>query len=297
MTNEPTGLQAPETQNPVTGEVKTSKSAIWSLVCGIAGTFLCLPAIAGIILGIIAMVNINKSRGVLKGMAMAIVGLVLSCLSMVTAPFIIGIVAAIVIPNVLTGRMSANEAMATANLKQLCSSEAAWRQQDADGNGIKDYWTYDVSCLHRMYRLDNTTKINLIDLSLARADSNSAVDNLFGAKPAIESWSSGPTQMTFETKGGYYYQAMKTDETETPYNQNEVGENKIKAANETKFAFIAYPSNYGRDGVSIYIVNEQGIVYRTDPCGNGEGKIVLQWPGADPELVTGPGGRKWSRAN
>ena len=78
--------------------VKTSKSAIWSLICGIAGLILCLPSIPAVILGIIALVNINKAKGLLKGTGMAIAGLILAGLSVVVVPFIIGLVAAIVIP-------------------------------------------------------------------------------------------------------------------------------------------------------------------------------------------------------
>jgi len=63
--------------------VKTSKSAIWSLICGIAGIIICLPAIPAIILGIIGLVNIKKSNGALKGTGLAITGLILGGLSFV----------------------------------------------------------------------------------------------------------------------------------------------------------------------------------------------------------------------
>lgn len=69
-----------EIPNTVTVEVKTSKSAIWSFICGIFGMILYLPLIPAIILGIIALVNIKKSKGLLIGKGWAIAGLILGCL-------------------------------------------------------------------------------------------------------------------------------------------------------------------------------------------------------------------------
>ena len=331
MTDEKTGLQAPETPKTVTGETKTSQSAIWSLICGIAGLILCLPAIPAAILGIIALVDINKSKGLLKGTGMAIAGLILAGLCLFLWIFIIPIVAAIAIPAFLTTHQidretypitktypiekpiieepiekpigalkpyEDNENSAIASLKDLCSTEAVWRQQDVDGNGIKDYWTYDVSCFNRMYRADGTTKINFIDISFARADASRAEDDVFGF-PAIEPWSTGPTQLLSAPKSGYWFQVMELDESGGPYNQNEIGENKIPATNNTKFAFVAYPDVYGSTGINIFIMNEAGTIYQTDP-GSDEDKIVLQWPakspGGSPTEVQGPGGRNWQPA-
>jgi hypothetical protein len=152
MTDENTGLQAPGTTKTATGEVtpngarfsaptglpkdacpirdeavpsgKTSKSAIWSLICGICG-FLCLPIIPAVILGIIALANINKSKGLLKGTGMAIAGLILAGLWVVAIPFI-AIIASIAIPNLLAARISANEYSTVAGLKKLCSQETIW---------------------------------------------------------------------------------------------------------------------------------------------------------------------------
>lgn len=83
--------------------IKTSKSAIWSLICGIAGIILCLPAIPAIILGIIGLVNIKKSAGALKGNGLAIAGIILGGLILIMLPFI-AIVAAIAIPNIVKAR-------------------------------------------------------------------------------------------------------------------------------------------------------------------------------------------------
>ena len=83
---------------------------------------------------------------------------------------IIAIIAAIAIPNLLTSKISANEGNAVSGLRTLVTQEALWYQGDVDRNGGKDYWTYDISCMHRMLRADNTTKVAFIDIAFAKAD-------------------------------------------------------------------------------------------------------------------------------
>jgi hypothetical protein len=167
-------------------------------------------------------------------------------------------------------RMAANEASAQANLRMLMTNQITWRQQDADMNERKDFWTYDVSCLNRMFRVDGTTKVQFIDIALAKADAKPADAKLFGGK--IDDWGSikpGP-------KSGYFFQTMATNEKGNAYNQNEV--NGIKAANDYTFAFVAYPAEYGKTGKNTFIINETGTVYKKDTSG----QPVLQWPAADP---------------
>jgi hypothetical protein len=169
------------------------------------------------------------------------------------------------------------EMYAISVLKLLVSNEGTWKYTDADRNGIKDYWTLDISCLHRMYRANGTTKINMIDVAIARADDNPAFTGMFGEWPKIEDWTNPPVIKT--TKSGYYCRAMLLDENGIPYNQNEVGTNKIKAANSNKFAFVAYPKEYDTY-FSTYtlIVNEEGTIWQKDT----KAEPVLQWPAKDP---------------
>lgn len=93
------GCSEPGTSNTV----KTSCAALWSLICGIAGVILCLPAIPAVILGIVGLVKIKNSAGALKGKGLAITGLILGGLGVIALP-IIGIIAAIAIPNVIRAR-------------------------------------------------------------------------------------------------------------------------------------------------------------------------------------------------
>ena len=77
---------------PVVPQVKTSGLAIAALVCGIAG--LCtggLGGVAGIILGIVAMVKVKRSAGQLKGKGLAIGGIIAGILSILLwAALIVG---------------------------------------------------------------------------------------------------------------------------------------------------------------------------------------------------------------
>src|SRR5271163_3578003 len=95
----------------------TSGKAIASLVCGILAYiipfFLAIPAI---VFGHIALSDIKKSAGRLKGQGLAIAGLVLGYLGIAVIPFIL-IIAAIAIPNLLRSRMAANEATAVGTLR------------------------------------------------------------------------------------------------------------------------------------------------------------------------------------
>jgi type IV pilus assembly protein PilA len=100
------------------GQPETSGKAIASLVCGVIA-YVLLPFIAAIpavILGHIALSDIKKSAGRLKGQGLAIAGLVLGYFGVALLPFIL-IIAAIAIPNLLRARMAANEASAVGTLR------------------------------------------------------------------------------------------------------------------------------------------------------------------------------------
>jgi len=222
---------------------------------------------------------------------------------------IIAIIAAIAIPNLLTGRMSANEASAIAGLKMLASQEAIWRQQDVDGNGIKDYWTYDLSCFNRMFRADGLTKVNFIDISFARADDQRAVDGVLGATPVVENWDAGATALVKAAKSGYLYRRLLTTfiASGVLYQVNPVGASAVLACHNSSLGFVAAPEAYGSSGINMFIMNEGGTVYSTDQgganaawnCGPAAANPQT-WPattaGGSPTQSNGPGGRKWAPA-
>jgi hypothetical protein len=175
------------------------------------------------------------------------------------------------------------------NLIILKEAQAKWKGMDYDRNGIKDYWTYDVSCLYRMKDMDGNS-VKAIDIQFAKADTSPTGDDVFvGVGHIQKSLVATPTAYS-----GYHYRAMLYDENGIPYNQNTVSETKVKATNSTKWAIVAYPEYYGTSGYSTFIINQEGIIYSTD-CGSNynSDKVVLQWPAKDPTKVKGPGGKEW----
>jgi acetyl esterase/lipase len=79
---------------PLAAPARLSALAVWSLVLGILGVFLCLPSVAGLICGCMALMHINRSGGALRGSGLAIGGIVVC----VGGPFVTAILAAVVIP-------------------------------------------------------------------------------------------------------------------------------------------------------------------------------------------------------
>jgi len=105
----------PPVSPPPMGAPQTSGKAIASLICGCL--FFFFPAaIVAIVLGHLALSEIRKSAGWLKGQGIATVGLVLGYSGVVAIPLIL-IIAAIAIPNLLRAKMAANEATAVGSVR------------------------------------------------------------------------------------------------------------------------------------------------------------------------------------
>ncbi len=78
--------------------------------------FIPFSAVAAIVLGHLALSEIKKSAGRLKGQGLATAGLILGYAEIVMIPVIL-IIAAIAIPNLLRARMAANEASSVGALR------------------------------------------------------------------------------------------------------------------------------------------------------------------------------------
>ncbi|MFH1227822.1 MAG: DUF2950 family protein [Planctomycetota bacterium] len=207
---------------------------------------------------------------------------------------IIAIIAAMAIPNLVTGRIAANETSAVSTLRMLTSQEMIWRERNFDGNAFRDYWTYDVSCFHRMH-LASGAKVNMIDISVARSDFAPAAFGVFGTSPTIDDWST----LTMMAKSGYLVRVLNTNYDNTAYKQNLVGDTDIPATNSTLFGIMCAPEGYGLNGVRSFIVNHEGVIYSVD-CGGEANKWkttssdTLKWPSVSPSSASGPGGTIWS---
>ena len=91
--------------------------AITSLVLGLVGCFITSPI--GLILGIISLVKIKRYPSEYGGKGIAIAGVILNLLGLVSIP----IIAAIAIPNLLAARRAANEGSAIYSLRKIAEAE------------------------------------------------------------------------------------------------------------------------------------------------------------------------------
>jgi len=102
-------------------------------VCGILGPCTAgLAAVAGLILGILALSRIAKSAGQLTGRGLAIAGIILSAVTPVLLA-IVAMLAAILLPAVFGALDTAKSAQSMSNVMQLCTAAhsyaASHRQQ------------------------------------------------------------------------------------------------------------------------------------------------------------------------
>jgi type II secretory pathway pseudopilin PulG len=107
-----------------------SGKAIVSLICGLL-FFIPLAFIAAIVFGHLALSEIRKSAGRLKGEGMAMAGLVLGYIWIAGIPIFL-IIAAIAIPNLLRARMAANESSAVASVRSVIAAEVSYSNTHSD---------------------------------------------------------------------------------------------------------------------------------------------------------------------
>lgn len=108
---------------------KTSGLAITSLVLGVLGAVSCgLTALVGLVLGIVALVKINKSQGRLSGGGLAIAGIAVSGILLLVAP----ITAAMLLPALAKAKSRAEHIQCVNHVKQLAVSVMLYAN-DHDG--------------------------------------------------------------------------------------------------------------------------------------------------------------------
>lgn len=218
---------------------------------------------------------------------------------------VLTVVTAFAVPAWLRSRLRSTEAGSIAGLKQLVSTESTWRQVDADGNGVQDYWTLDVA---GFYGMEDASRqiMKFIDVNFAKADGSRRVS--YSGQPSPNSAPCSPVP-----KRGYVFRAMISDDGEgrpRPYSVNYVPTAPLwgrprtastilrnrrgaygcaTATNSYLFGFCAMPTPY-QAPLRTFIVNEEGVIYGVD---RGCNAFVATWPGTDPTAKTNKG-RFWS---
>ena len=112
-------------------EPKTSGFAIASLVLGILSIVLCGPfaGIPAVIMGHKANSDIRKSGGLLGGSGMATAGLITGYLS-VFLIVVVGLLAAIAIPNFVKARKAAQSQVCKVNLSSIQEAKELWAKEN-----------------------------------------------------------------------------------------------------------------------------------------------------------------------
>lgn len=148
-------------------------------------------------------------------------------------------------------RMDRNEVNAVAALKVVSTSEADFRHNDRDGNGVMDFWTGNVRGLYTCKSPDGAP-IQLIERDMATADA--------------EADASLPYH-------GYFFVALDEDDS-CPHPVEKVYRRispekpaDAKLQHRSRFGFCAFPSEVGVTGRYVYIVNEFNSVYRAPASG------------------------------
>jgi prepilin-type processing-associated H-X9-DG protein len=114
---------------PPAAPPKTSGLGVTSLVLGCLGLFTCgITALVGLILGIIALVRINKSNGQLGGQGMAMAGTIVSAVFLLIGP----LPAAMLLPALSKAKQKAQSILCMNNMRQLSLGVIMYASDDKD---------------------------------------------------------------------------------------------------------------------------------------------------------------------
>jgi hypothetical protein len=174
---------------------------------------------------------------------------------------VFGVILAAWLPHAFQERRSGNNRSALVALYTLRSAQTDFRENDRDGNGVKDYWTGDIAGLY---------KFGLIERGVAEADAHPLM-------PLV------PKPIPYH---GYFFAVLTQDDTSSPpeiYAQ-ETDTKSGKVHHRTKYAFCVYPAEPGVTGDYIYVTNESYSGYSCPV----KGRTI-------PRTLTSDIDREWNR--
>ena len=129
----------PAATAPPSSPPRTSGLAVASLILGILGG-LVITGLLGLIFGIMALVQIGRSQGRLRGQGLAIAGIVISGLALLFIP----IMAAMVFPIFMSSRGSARKAVCLSNVKNISLALQMYIADYDDRLPAADNWCGDL---------------------------------------------------------------------------------------------------------------------------------------------------------
>src|SRR5688572_14661155 len=126
-------MNPPPIHAPPDPPQESSGLAVASLVLGICGIVLCLGPLAGIpavVCGHIAQARIKRSGGAMKGGGVLLAGLITGYIS-IAMIVVLGLLAAIAIPNFVKARNKAQTMGCRVNLRAIQDAKELWARQNS----------------------------------------------------------------------------------------------------------------------------------------------------------------------
>lgn len=193
---------------------------------------------------------------------------------------IIAVVAAIAIPNLLNAQRSANERSAATSLKTFITANADYRANDRNNDLVQNFWCANPAGLYTNQNAASGAEVKLIDRSLALADAD-ADQTGGGVFPPLGSSLDGvPTS----PKAGYWFEDFEISETGVPYDPDDDDHNP------SRFGYMAWPDAYNSSGKLIFIINQDGVVFRTAAGALGSAYEVQGGSTQPNNMAAWPGG-------
>ena len=190
----PAGQPSSPAGSPPPPPPKTSRLAITSLVLGCLGILTCgITSLVGLILGIIALVRINKSRGQLGGQGMALAGTIVSGAFLLLAP----IPAALLLPALAKAKQKASSIQCMNNLKQLNLGLIMY------ANDNKDVFPSGTSWCDLIMPYEKASTPFVCPLGKAGQRCHYAFNAKLAGRELKDIQSPAQTVLIFETDGGW----------------------------------------------------------------------------------------------
>ena len=163
---------------PPSSPPRTSGLAVASLILGILGG-LVITGLLGLIFGIMALVQIGRSHGRLRGQGLAIAGTVISGLALLCIP----ILAAMVFPVFMKARSSAHKMTCLSNVKNISLALQMYMSDNDDRLIAADDWCGDLEEYVRNYDVFVCPVAGDLDCAYAYNSDLSGADLSFFSDP------------------------------------------------------------------------------------------------------------------